>query len=105
MTVFFSLLLPTSVLASMAGFLNARATGGLAETAILVTSLVPLGIAMLQHVNLPLRHGWLNYVFSTNTLHRWHHSAERGEGDTNFGSTLVLWDQVFSMFRPSCCQA
>jgi hypothetical protein len=98
MTVFFSLLLPTSFLASMAGFLNARATGGSAETA-----------------------------------------AERGEGDTNFGSALVLWDQVFgtfrypsadaeparialyapitypagqtfvnqvfSMFRPSCCQA
>lgn len=56
-------------------------------------------VQMLQHVNLPLRHGLLNYVFSTNTLHRWHHSAQRGEGDTNFGSALVIWDQVFGTFH------
>ncbi|RYF40440.1 MAG: sterol desaturase family protein [Comamonadaceae bacterium] len=56
-------------------------------------------VQMLQHANLPLRHGWLNNVFSTNTLHRWHHSARRGEGDVNFGSALVLWDQVFGTFH------
>ncbi len=56
-------------------------------------------VQMLQHVNLPLRHGWLNYIFSTNTLHRWHHSTDRDEGDTNFGSALVLWDQVFGTFH------
>lgn len=55
-------------------------------------------IQMLQHVNLPLRHGWLNYVFSTNTVHRWHHSTEQREGDSNFGSALVIWDQVFGTF-------
>lgn len=57
-------------------------------------------VVMLQHANLPLRNGWLNWVFSTNELHRWHHSTERGEGDSNFGSALVLWDQVFGTFRP-----
>lgn len=57
-------------------------------------------VVMLQHANLPLRHGWLNWVFSTNALHRWHHSTERGEGDSNFGSALVLWDQVFGTYRP-----
>ncbi len=56
-------------------------------------------IQMLQHVNLPLRHGWLNYIFSTNTLHRWHHSTVQGEGDSNFGSALVIWDQVFGTFH------
>jgi sterol desaturase/sphingolipid hydroxylase (fatty acid hydroxylase superfamily) len=56
-------------------------------------------VQMLQHVNLPMRHGWLNYIFSTNELHRWHHSAQRGEGDSNFGSALVLWDQVFGTFH------
>ncbi len=56
-------------------------------------------VQMLQHVNLPLRHGWLNYVFSTNELHRWHHSDQRREGDTNFGSALVIWDQVFGTFH------
>ncbi|MGE0498484.1 MAG: sterol desaturase family protein [Ramlibacter sp.] len=56
-------------------------------------------VQMLQHVNLPLRHGWLNHVFSTNALHRWHHSSRRGEGDSNFGSALVIWDQVFGTYR------
>lgn len=56
-------------------------------------------VLMLQHANLPLRSGWLNYVFSTNEVHRWHHSAAGGEGDSNFGRTLVLWDIVFGTFR------
>jgi sterol desaturase/sphingolipid hydroxylase (fatty acid hydroxylase superfamily) len=55
-------------------------------------------VLMLQHVNLPLRHGWLNYIFSTNTLHRWHHSTQPQEGNNNYGSALALWDQVFGTF-------
>ena len=55
-------------------------------------------VLMLQHVNLPLQHGWLNYIFSTNTLHRWHHSTQSLEGNTNYGSALVVWDQVFGTF-------
>lgn len=56
-------------------------------------------VLMLQHANLPLRSGWLNYVFSTNEVHRWHHSALPGEGDSNFGRVLVLWDMVFGTYR------
>ncbi|MBY0240909.1 MAG: sterol desaturase family protein, partial [Burkholderiaceae bacterium] len=58
-----------------------------------------LPVLMLQHANLPLRSGWLNYVFSTNEVHRWHHSAVSGEGDSNFGRALVLWDQVLGTYR------
>lgn len=56
-------------------------------------------VQMLQHVNLPLRHGWLNYVFSTNELHRWHHSSRPEEGNSNFGSAWVVWDLVFGTFN------
>ncbi len=56
-------------------------------------------VQMLQHVNLPLRHGWLNYVFSTNELHRWHHSTRPEEGNSNYGSALMIWDQVFGTFH------
>ena len=56
-------------------------------------------VLMLQHANLPLRNGWLNYVFSTNEVHRWHHSAASGEGDSNFGRSLVVWDIMFGTFR------
>ena len=53
---------------------------------------------MLQHANLDLRHGWLNYVFMTADNHRWHHSTEFAESNTNFGSNIALWDHVFGTF-------
>ena len=56
-------------------------------------------VLMLQHANLPLRSGWLNYVFSTNEVHRWHHAANAMEGDRNFGRALVVWDMVFGTYR------
>lgn len=56
-------------------------------------------VLMLQHANLDLRSGWLNYVFSTNELHRWHHSAARDEANSNYGNALILWDLVFGTFR------
>lgn len=56
-------------------------------------------VLMLQHANLPLRNGPLNFIFSTSELHRWHHSNEPGEGDSNFGRALVIWDQIFGTFR------
>lgn len=56
-------------------------------------------VLMLQHVNLPLRHGWLNYLLSTNELHRWHHSSRQEEGNNNYGSALMVWDLVFGTFH------
>jgi sterol desaturase/sphingolipid hydroxylase (fatty acid hydroxylase superfamily) len=56
-------------------------------------------VLMLQHANLPMRSGWLNHVFSTNEIHRWHHADTPEEGDRNFGRALVLWDKVFGTFR------
>ncbi len=56
-------------------------------------------ILMLQHANLNLNSGWLNYVFSTNELHRWHHSNSAEEANSNYGNAIVLWDHVFNTFR------
>jgi len=50
---------------------------------------------MLQHANIDLVHGPLNWVFSTADLHRWHHSTDMAESNTNFGSNLIVWDVVF----------
>jgi ornithine lipid hydroxylase len=50
---------------------------------------------MLQHCNVDLRHGWLNYIFATADLHRWHHSADYDESNQNFGNNLSLWDTLF----------
>lgn len=56
-------------------------------------------VLMLQHANLDLRSGWLNYVFSTNEVHRWHHSAMPVEANQNYGYALMLWDHVFRTFH------
>ena len=50
---------------------------------------------MLQHANIDLKHGVLNWVLATADLHRWHHSADFDESNTNFGSNIILWDIVF----------
>lgn len=49
----------------------------------------------LQHSNVELRHGWLNYVVSSAELHRWHHSRRKHESYSNFGNNLIIWDRLF----------
>lgn len=56
-------------------------------------------VILLQHANIDLKSGWLNYVFSTNELHRWHHSSDVVKANSNYGNAIVLWDQVFGTFR------
>ncbi|MCB9787729.1 MAG: sterol desaturase family protein [Deltaproteobacteria bacterium] len=53
---------------------------------------------LLQHANLELRPGPLSYVLATSDNHRWHHSRDLAESNTNFGNTTMLWDQVFGTF-------
>lgn len=72
---------------------------GMPQDVILGYFALSLPVLMLQHANLDFRSGLLNYIFSTNEIHRWHHSAQAGEGDTNFGRAFVMWDLVFGTFR------
>lgn len=59
-------------------------------------------VLMLQHANIDLKSGWLNFVFSTNELHRSHHSIKSNEANSNFGNTLIIWDQIFGTFHYNC---
>lgn len=61
-------------------------------------------VLMLQHANIDLKSGWLNYVFSSNELHRWHHSTETSKANSNYGNAIVLWDQLFGTFRIESAQ-
>jgi sterol desaturase/sphingolipid hydroxylase (fatty acid hydroxylase superfamily) len=59
-------------------------------------------IGLLTHCNIDVRTGPLDWIFSTPSLHRWHHSRVLAEGNTNYGENLVLWDQVFgTYFNPA----
>jgi ornithine lipid hydroxylase len=49
----------------------------------------------LQHSNIDLRYGFLNYIVGSAETHRWHHSREPRESNNNYGSTLVVWDLAF----------
>jgi sterol desaturase/sphingolipid hydroxylase (fatty acid hydroxylase superfamily) len=53
---------------------------------------------MLQHSNVDARLGPLNYLFSMAEPHRWHHSRELNEANTNYGSNLTVWDVLFGTF-------
>lgn len=55
--------------------------------------------AAFQHANVDLKHGFLNRVFNTNELHRWHHSRRLDEANANYGAVLLVWDQLFGSYR------
>lgn len=57
---------------------------------------------LLEHANVRFDAGVLNYVFNTAELHRWHHSVEIEESQTNYGKALSIWDSVFgTLFLPA----
>jgi sterol desaturase/sphingolipid hydroxylase (fatty acid hydroxylase superfamily) len=85
-------------------------TGKLVPLAVLgageqVFALVVLFSAVhgaFQHANLQIRLGPLNWVFSMAELHRWHHSRNIREANTNYGGNLIVWDIVFgTRFLPT----
>jgi sterol desaturase/sphingolipid hydroxylase (fatty acid hydroxylase superfamily) len=55
---------------------------------------------LLQHANLRMRTPrWLDRLFCTPAVHRVHHSRDAREADGNFGTSLMLFDQLFGTFR------
>lgn len=53
---------------------------------------------MLTHCNVEMRFGFLNAIFTTPGIHRWHHSMKLSEGNRNYGENLMVWDQVFGTY-------
>ncbi|MEZ4316009.1 MAG: sterol desaturase family protein [Myxococcota bacterium] len=68
---------------------------GAHEHVLVLMSVFTAVHGMLQHANVDFRHGVLNHVFATADLHRWHHSADIDESNSNYGSNLIIWDWVF----------
>ncbi|NLS01482.1 sterol desaturase family protein [Rhizobium sp. P38BS-XIX] len=62
-------------------------------------------MGILTHCNVDMLTGVLDYVFSTPRLHRWHHSKDMREGNTNYGENIVVFDLLFGTYfnpdRPS----
>jgi ornithine lipid hydroxylase len=71
--------------------------GAPSDTMIMVSAITAV-IGILTHSNVEMRCGFLNYVFNTPELHRWHHSKVLAEGNRNYGENLMLFDQLFGTF-------
>lgn len=71
---------------------------GAPHKVLLFFALATSVLGYLQHSNVRVALGPLNYVFSMAELHRWHHAKNLAEANTNFGSNLILWDLVFGSF-------
>jgi sterol desaturase/sphingolipid hydroxylase (fatty acid hydroxylase superfamily) len=55
----------------------------------------------MSHCGAGLHAGWLNHIFVTPELHRWHHSAETPKGhkySVNYGVGFILWDRIFGTY-------
>lgn len=58
-------------------------------------------VSVFQHANVDFKYGILSYIFSTNEVHRWHHSTMMHEANNNYGNVLMIWDLVFrTYFNP-----
>jgi len=70
-----------------------------APAAVIALMAVFTGVnGLLQHANIRVRPGLLNWVVSTAEHHRWHHSRDLAESNTNFGNNLIVWDRVFGTY-------
>jgi sterol desaturase/sphingolipid hydroxylase (fatty acid hydroxylase superfamily) len=57
-----------------------------------VTNIV---VGLFQHANVDIRLGPLNWIFSAAPVHRWHHSRDVSEANSNYGDNFIFWDTVF----------
>lgn len=72
---------------------------GFSAEAVALSAAVQGLCLSFQHADMDLRHHHLNYLFSTNSLHRLHHSALKEEGNSNYGAVLSIFDLAFSTYR------
>lgn len=80
------------------GWLSARMGGSIWPYSWPILAQVLLAAVVadaFQHANIAIRLGPLSWIFSVGDLHRWHHSRERRESDTNYGNVYIFWDVVF----------
>jgi sterol desaturase/sphingolipid hydroxylase (fatty acid hydroxylase superfamily) len=81
----------------LAGYVVLLLAGVDTETVTVVSALA-IVVSAFQHANASLNLGPLNYVFSTNALHRWHHDSRPGRSYVNYGTVLSVWDWLFGTF-------
>ena len=57
--------------------------------------------SLMSHCGAGLHAGWLNRIFVTPEVHRWHHTTDVPEGhkySVNYGVGLIIWDELFGTY-------
>lgn len=65
---------------------------------VFVAYLVSRTIGRFQHTNMDVILGPFDYIFSSPKNHRYHHSKNMREGNTNYGGDVIIWDLLFGTF-------
>jgi sterol desaturase/sphingolipid hydroxylase (fatty acid hydroxylase superfamily) len=86
---------PVDALLQLVGHVGPLALLGAPPRVIAAVVAVTSVHGLLQHGNVDLRLGPLNWVFSAAELHRWHHARDVSRANHNYGQVLLLWDVVF----------
>jgi ornithine lipid hydroxylase len=81
----------------LAGVFIVKLAGAGAEVVTVYLAIAGV-LSAFQHANIRLILGPLNWVFSTNELHRWHHADRPEEANRNYGGVLVIWDLVLGTY-------
>jgi sterol desaturase/sphingolipid hydroxylase (fatty acid hydroxylase superfamily) len=74
---------------------------GAPEDILTISVIVTNTHLMLQHANIHVRLGSLNWILSMAEVHRWHHSREPDESNANYGGVFLVWDVLFGTRRVS----
>ena len=73
--------------------LGAGATVRVLSAVVITTHL------LLQHANIDVARGPLDWVFATTPLHRFHHDRNRATANSNFGRLFIVWDILLGTRR------
>jgi sterol desaturase/sphingolipid hydroxylase (fatty acid hydroxylase superfamily) len=71
---------------------------GFDPLALLIANPAVQVYGIFSHCGGDVKGGWLNYLFVTPEVHRWHHSAVVPEGhrySVNYGVEFAIWDVAF----------
>jgi sterol desaturase/sphingolipid hydroxylase (fatty acid hydroxylase superfamily) len=73
---------------------------GFSPVVVLLIADINLFSQFWVHTRVKVRLGFLEGIINTPSAHRVHHAADRKYSDSNYGSTLMIWDRLFGTYRP-----
>jgi sterol desaturase/sphingolipid hydroxylase (fatty acid hydroxylase superfamily) len=77
---------------------------GYSLTDFFVVHIISVAIGHLNHSNINIGYGPLQYIFNNPRMHIWHHAKQQpvGSAGVNFGISLSIWDYLFkTVYMPA----